>query len=57
MADLVIEGGEARLKEFVHGGHPLSLRGMVNEMARLGPDLEPPIVDWGPDVGEEFVKD
>lgn len=30
---------------------------MVAEMRRLGPDFEPPTVDWGPDVGEEIIND
>lgn len=30
---------------------------LVAEMKRLGPENEPPFVDWGPDVGSEVIED
>ena len=30
---------------------------MFAEMRRLGPDFEPPTVDWGPDRGSEIIDD
>lgn len=57
VAELVVEGGEARLKKVIEKSRKLTLQDMVDEMKRLGKDCEPPMVDWGPDVGEEIVKD
>ena len=34
-----------------------SLEWIVSEMKRLGPENEPPIVDWGPDRGSEIIDD
>ena len=33
------------------------LEDLVAEMDRLGPENEPPLVDWGPDVGSEIIDD
>ncbi|MGT2480996.1 hypothetical protein ACU4GR_24280 [Methylobacterium oryzae CBMB20] len=30
---------------------------MIAEARRLGPEAEPPTVDWGPDRGSEIVDD
>lgn len=35
----------------------VTLDWIVSEMQRLGPDHEPPTVDWGPDVGSEIIDD
>ena len=34
-----------------------TLEELVAEMKRLGPQNEPPMVDWGPDVGSEIIDD
>ncbi|SIQ17970.1 antitoxin MazE [Rhizobium sp. RU20A] len=34
-----------------------SLADIVAEIRRLGPENEPPTVDWGPDVGSERFYD
>ncbi len=34
-----------------------SLEWIVSEMQRLGPENEPEMVDWGPDVGDEIIDD
>lgn len=40
------------------GGLPVyTLEEMVAEMHRLGPDFQPPTVDWGPDRGSEIIDD
>lgn len=36
---------------------PITLAWILSEMERLGPDAEPPTVDWGPDVGDEIIHD
>lgn len=36
---------------------PITLDWIVSEMKRLGPENEPPTVDWGPDVGSEVIDD
>ncbi len=36
---------------------PITLDWIVSEMKRLGPENEPPTVDWGPDVGSEIIDD
>ncbi len=33
------------------------LADLVAEMKRLGPENEPPLVDWGPDRGAEILPD
>lgn len=35
----------------------LTANEMFAEMRRLGPDFEPPTVDWGPDRGSEIIDD
>jgi len=30
---------------------------LIAEMRRLGPENEPEMVDWGPDVGAEIIDD
>ncbi|MER2263636.1 AbrB/MazE/SpoVT family DNA-binding domain-containing protein [Methylobacterium oxalidis] len=44
-------------RRYVNGLPVYSLAEMVAEMRRLGPDFEPPTVDWGPDVGAEIIAD
>ena len=34
-----------------------TLQDMLAEMDRLGPAFRPEIVDWGPDVGAEIIRD
>lgn len=34
-----------------------TLEEMVAEAKRLGPEHEPDLVDWGPDVGAEIIDD
>ncbi|MER2250692.1 MazF family transcriptional regulator [Methylorubrum podarium] len=34
-----------------------TLEEMIAEARRLGPDFEPPSVDWGPDRGSEVIDD
>lgn len=34
-----------------------TLAEIVAEMKRLGPDAEPGTVDWGPDRGDEIIRD
>ena len=36
--------------------HP-TLAWIVSEMERLGPEAEPETVEWGPDVGDEIIRD
>jgi antitoxin MazE len=42
-------------RRYVDGLPVYTLEEMVAEMRRLGPDFEPPTVDWGPDVGSEII--
>jgi antitoxin MazE len=35
----------------------ITLEWIVSEMKRLGPENEPELVDWGPDVGSEIIDD
>ncbi|WP_132256796.1 AbrB/MazE/SpoVT family DNA-binding domain-containing protein [Methylobacterium segetis] len=44
-------------RRFADGLPVYTLEEMVAEMRRLGPDFEPPTVDWGPDVGSEIIDD
>lgn len=44
-------------RRYVDGRPVYTLEEMVSEMRRLGPDFEPPTVDWGPDRGAEIIDD
>lgn len=54
-------GEEASLpatgRRYVKGLPVYTMAEMAAEMRRLGPDFEPPTVDWGPDVGSEIIND
>jgi antitoxin MazE len=54
--DVVVEGRELRLKPAVRITR-YRLADLVAEMKRLGPENEPPTVDWGPDRGSEILPD
>lgn len=47
----------ARDRRSVNGLPVYTMAEMAAEMRRLGPDFEPPTVDWGPDVGSEIIND
>jgi antitoxin MazE len=54
--DVTVEGRDLRVR------HPLPIRryrlaDLVAEMKRLGPENEPPLLGWGPDVGAEIIDD
>ena len=54
--ELTVEKGEARLKPMP--GMPFfRIEDLVSEMKRLGPENEPALEDWGPDVGAEIIND
>ena len=44
-------------RRYVDGSPVYTLEEMAAEMRRLGPDFEPPTVDWGSDVGSEIIDD
>ena len=44
-------------RRIVNGLPVFTLAEMVAEARRLGPEFEPPTVDWGPDVGSEIIND
>ncbi len=47
-----------RLRRRSANGLPVyTLEEMIAEARRLGPDFEPPSVDWGPDRGSEVIDD
>ncbi len=54
--DVEIENGAVRLTPIRQHKYP-TLAEMVAEMERLGPENEPPSVDWGPDIGAEVIDD
>lgn len=54
--DVEIDDGSVRLTPVERRKYP-TLAEMVEEMKRLGPENEPPTVDWGPDVGAEIIDD
>lgn len=41
----------------VNGVTVPTLAEMIAEMDRLGPANRPEVVDWGPDVGAEIIRD
>ena len=54
--DISVENGTAVLKSAARKTAP-TLDWIVAEMKRLGPENEPEMVDWGPDVGDEIIDD
>ena len=54
--DLTVEDGEARLRP-VHARPRVSLAALLAEADRIGWENQPPLVDWGPDVGVEIIDD
>jgi antitoxin MazE len=44
-------------RRYVNGVPVYTLEEMVAEARRLGPNAEPPTVDWGPDRGSEVIDD
>ena len=54
--DVSVESGKVVLKSVTRKTAP-TLDWIVAEMKRLGPENEPEMVDWGPDVGDEIIDD
>jgi antitoxin MazE len=54
--EVVVEGRELRIRRSIPFKH-YRLEDLVAEMDRLGPENEPEMVDWGPDVGSEVIED
>jgi antitoxin MazE len=44
-------------RRYVDGLPVYTMAEMIAEMRRLGPEAEPPTVDWGPDRGSEIIDD
>lgn len=44
-------------RRVVNGEPVMTLAEMIVEMERLGPSHRPELVDWGPDVGAEIIRD
>ena len=44
-------------RRVVNGEPVMTLAEMIAEMERLGPSHRPELVDWGPDVGAEIIRD
>ena len=53
--EVIVEGSEARLKP-VRRSRRL-LEELMAEADRIGWENEPPLIDWGPDVGAEIIDD
>ena len=44
-------------RRYVDGLPVYTMDEMIAEARRLGPEAEPPTVDWGPDRGSEIIDD
>lgn len=54
--EVTAEGRDLRVR--LHVPVPrYRLEDLVAEARRLGPENEPELVDWGPDVGDEIIDD
>jgi len=51
VVDLSVENGKAVIQP--KRPKKITLEWIISEMKRLGPENEPPTVDWGPDIGSE----
>lgn len=47
----------AEERRVVNGIPVYTLAELLADMDRLGPDAEPPLLDWGPDRGSEIIDD
>ncbi len=56
MVDFVVRDGRGVIETARPKLAP-PLKDIVAEIRRLGPENEPPTVDWGPDVGSERFYD
>ncbi len=54
--DVTIEGRDLRVRQPLPIAH-YRLADLVAEMKRVGPENEPELIDWGPDVGSEIIDD
>lgn len=54
--DVVVNGSELRLRPRPRA-RLYSLKEMLAEMDRLGPQNRPELIDFGPDVGAEIIDD
>jgi antitoxin MazE len=54
--DVTVEGRDVRVRQPLPIKH-YKLEDLVAEMKRLGPENQPELVDWGPDVGSEIIDD
>jgi antitoxin MazE len=53
--EVIVEGSEARLKPVT--GQRVTLEELMAEADRIGWENQPPLMDWGPDVGAEIIDD
>jgi antitoxin MazE len=54
--EMTVKDGKAVIEKAAGRQIP-TLEWIVSEMKRLGPENEPPTVDWGPDRGSEIIDD
>jgi len=54
--DVSVEGRNIQVRQPLPIKH-YRLEDLLAEMDRLGPENEPEMVDWGPDVGSEIIDD
>ena len=54
--EMTVKDGKAVIEKQIGRQFP-TLDWIVSEMKRLGPENEPPMVDWGPDRGSEIIDD
>ena len=54
--EMTVKDGKAVIEKPAGRQIP-TLKWIVSEMKRLGPENEPPTVDWGPDRGSEIIDD
>ncbi len=55
--ELTVSGGEARLKPVASDKEAGLLTRLLAECDAIGWENQPPLVDWGPDVGAEIIDD
>ena len=55
--DAVIEMTPPAARRYFKGIPVYTMEELLADMDRLGPDAEPPTIDWGPDRGSEIIDD
>lgn len=55
--EMTVQNGKGMFELVPSRPKRITIDWIVSEMKRLGPEQEPPSVEWGPDRGSEIIND